>query len=137
MRKSAERNNLNFRALIQEATSFLETRYLFTNFEGIRYIFGKGVRCRYFRNKNSFEPPTVYISLRAKWYTYDKKSLGRTAKGIFVGIENHTILGLIHELTHHLQYENGWNTGELETTRNEIEYAKEYLPKYYNKMEIL
>jgi hypothetical protein len=41
---------------------------------------------------------------------------------------------LIHELTHHVQFELKLPIGELLTTSNELEYLKEYYPIYYNKI---
>uniref|UniRef100_UPI002B1D8F0A hypothetical protein n=1 Tax=Pseudomonas oryzihabitans TaxID=47885 RepID=UPI002B1D8F0A len=90
---------------------------------------------RYFRNNGNLKYPTpsVCICTRAELILYDKKSLGIKQTRLFVVSDTQIMCALIHELTHHVQYEKNERKGnELDTTRNELEYLKEYCHKYYN-----
>lgn len=120
--------------LIDEAILFLKLRYPNCDFDNVRYIFGKGKRSRYFRNNNNDNIPTVYINNRAKWITYKMKSLKVYSDSIFVGALNQMLLSLIHELTHHIQYELDLPKGEKLTTLHELEYCKAYMSEYYKKL---
>lgn len=42
--------------------------------------------------------------------------------------------GIVHELTHHVQYEKGLPKGELLTTSNELEYLSQYYPDLREKL---
>lgn len=124
---------------LSKALSFMREKYPDVNFH-VDYIFGGGSRSRYFRNDNSgnfngkYKTPTVFISCRTRWITYKKASL-KVYADFSVGVELQILLALIHELTHHAQYELGRLKGsEVETTKNELEYCEKYEPKTYKKL---
>ena len=56
-----------------------------------------------------------------------------TAAGEEVGNEIQMMCALVHELTHHAQYELNTPKGELETTKNELAYLQEFHPETYKK----
>lgn len=141
IRKSFKLKETFLEASIELAKQFLESQYpdkrCFKPYEEIRYIFGKGTRARYFRNSKTFDPPTVYINYTYMLYLYTKKTLKLDAgeNGVYAGREVCVQCSLVHELTHHLQYEFGWNKGELETTKNEIEFLRQYHPDIHKKLK--
>jgi len=123
--------------LLKGALEFMAAKYPAVNFEGIQYIFsGSSRRSRYYRNAKNAKhaQPTVCICTRARLLLYDKKSLKMSIRDLFVGAETQIMCALVHELTHHMQYEMNLPKGELETTRNELEYLKEYSVNHYNKV---
>ena len=65
---------------------------------------------------------------RRSWHTYKRKRVGLCANGIYVGIKERYILSLIQELTHHIQNIQKRKASEVETTKNEIEYVKQFHP---------
>lgn len=119
------------------ATNWLKGIYPDVNFDNVDYIFSNSYnRSRYFRNasklNDKYLAPTVCISTRPELYLYDKKSLGMTSTMQFVGTEVQVLCALIHELTHHVQYEQNVRKGnELDTTRNELNFLKENYPSVY------
>lgn len=123
--------------LRDRAIKIMEGKYPEVNFKNTNYIFSSGYsRSRYYRNEENtkYPIPTVCISTRAKLHLYDKKSLNMSRTSLFVGSEVQIMCALIHELTHHVQYERNENRGELATTRNELEYLSENHTKHYNKI---
>jgi len=129
---------------IDEAKSFLRTIYGDqVNLENVNYIFNKGVRSRYYRNEITNELvnckyllPNVCISVRNDLILYQKKSLKLKNYQIKVDLYTQVICALIHELTHHIQYELNAPISELETTKNEVDYLKIYKPIYYRMLTI-
>jgi hypothetical protein len=125
--------------LINDALVWMKSKYPTVNFGNVEYIFSGGYnRSRYFRNelKNAkYLAPNVCICTRATLYLYDKKSLGIKKRKLFVGSTVQIMSSLVHELTHHVQYETGIRKGnELDTTANELEYLKEYHLAIYNEI---
>lgn len=125
--------------LLGVALSWMRNKYPNVNFDNAEYIFSAGYnRSRYFRNAvpcGSYLAPNVCICTRATLYLYDKKSLGIKKNVCRVGYDVQIVCALIHELTHHVQYEIGIRIGnELDTTANELEYLKQFYPQYYTKI---
>jgi hypothetical protein len=126
-------------SLVDAAIKWMANKYPDVDFDKPSFIFSSGYsRCRYYRNEvkdGKYLAPNVCISTSAKLGLYPMKSLGiKKTKWIFVGSEVNMFCGLIHELTHHVQYEKKLSTGELLTTANELEYLKENHPNYYKKL---
>jgi hypothetical protein len=129
-------------ALIDEAANWMQLKYPTVDFTTTEFIFsGSYNRSRYFRNElkagqglGKYLAPNVCIGTRAWLILYDMKTLCIKKRKMFVGSEIQMVCALIHELTHHAQYELGLPTGELETTRNELDYLKEFHPEYHAKM---
>jgi hypothetical protein len=129
-------------AFIDEAANWMQLKYPTVDFTTTEFIFsGSYKRSRYFRNElkagqgvGKYLAPNVCISTRAWLILYDMKTLCIKKRKMFVGSEIQMVCALIHELTHHAQYELGLPTGELETTRNELDYLKEFHPEYHAKM---
>ena len=120
-----------------------EEEYFNLNLWKIDFIFSTTLkRSRYFRNDPNegvfnakYTKPVVQIDMRNMLYLYDMKSLKIKETTRFVGWRIQTECALIHEMTHHLQYELGRRKGsELETTKNELEYLKKYYPEHYDAM---
>lgn len=139
IRKSVRKDlTLAIPHLVEKALTWMKSKYPDVNFDNVEYIFSSSYnRSRYFRNQSGgkYQMPTACISTRAELWLYDKKSLGIKKTHLFVGCQVQMICALIHELTHHVQYEQGIRIGnELDTTRNELEYLKENHLEYYNKI---
>ena len=125
--------------LLTTALQWMKSKYPSVNFDNAEYIFSAGYnRSRYFRNEvanGSYLAPNVCICTRATLYLYNKKSLGIKKNMCRVGYDAQIVSALIHELTHHVQYETNVRKGnELDTTANELEYLKEFYPQHYNKI---
>lgn len=120
------------------AEEWMRSRYPDVNFGRVEYIFSSSYnRSRYFRNENnpSYYCPMVCISTRAILALYNKKSLGIKNTTIYVGSEVQMMCALIHELTHHVQYERKERIGnELDTTANELAYLRERYSEYYEEI---
>ena len=123
--------------LVARAKSWMSEKYPSVNFDNAAFIFSAGYkRSRYFRNNSSKNPkystPNVCICTRGMLMLYNKRSLGINKTHLFVGPETQMMCALIHELTHHAQYEQDKRKGnELDTTRNELEYLEKYRPDIY------
>ena len=88
-----------------------------------------------------------YIQITIKsgaWYTYKKKTLGGYAEGIVLPRLPHTVLHIIHEYTHAIQYfrflknnKKGQRAGELETTANELHYMEMVSPNTLKQLTAL
>ena len=136
--KTEIKNEIPF--LLNKVLNYMKTKYEDVNFDNAEYIFSAGYnRSRYFRNdkgKNTkYSNPNVCICTRAKLMLYDKRSLKKKNRIVFVGSNIQIESALVHELTHHVQYERNERCGnELDTTKNELEYLKENYPKYYKKI---
>jgi hypothetical protein len=125
--------------LTQNAVNWMQAKYPDINFNNVEFIFSAGYsRSRYFRNEAmnaKYINPNVCISTRALLMLYNKPSLGIKKNKLFVGSSVQMMCSLIHELTHHVQYERNIRKGnELDTTANELEYLKQYHPNYYGKL---
>jgi hypothetical protein len=126
--------------LIQKAVSWLQAKYPSVDFTTTEYIFsGNYTRSRYYRNEvecGKYLAPNTCISTTDCLRLYNKKSLNvskKAIRGFTINREVNILCSLVHELTHHAQYELNLNRGELETTKNELEYLKEFHPDIYNK----
>ena len=120
--------------VLNSALDWMGDKYPNVDFRKADFIFSSGYcRSRYFRNGGE-RRPTVCISTRVTLMLYDMKSLGIKNNSMFVGSGVQMTAALIHELTHHVQYENGLNKGELLTTSNELEYLKDNHNKYYEEI---
>jgi hypothetical protein len=135
---------------IDPAIDFLRRYYPDVNFTNVDYIFSATTsRSRYFRNSfgpevmttrsghefnaNKYPNPVVQICTRGRLVMYHKPSLGMTKHSVWTGAEIQTMCALIHELTHHAQYELGVRQGnELDTTKNELDWLKENSPRHYD-----
>ena len=124
---------------VQIAQDFLRTLYSNVDFEGINYIFSSNyVRSRYYRNKaktGKYLKPNVCIKNDGWLWLYKKKSLKLATYDLHVGNYIQVICSLIHELTHHIQYNENRSRSELETTRNEVEFLRLNYPLLYNKLK--
>lgn len=76
-------------------------------------------------------------------YLYEKNSLGRYRQGVNVGYLVAMASGIVHELTHHVQFRRGpefnklnVSYSELETTANELEFLKVNFPEEYRLVMI-
>lgn len=78
----------------------------------------------------------VRIGATSVIYLYKRKSVGLTTPehGIHSGYLIATQCALVHELTHWVQSLRGSRYGEVETTRNEIEFLQTYYPEVYDKL---
>jgi len=123
--------------LINDSICWMKLKYANVNFENVDFIFSSSFkRSMYYRNANNvkYVTPTICITTRARLVLYNMKTLKIKKRLLFVGARPQIMCSLIHELTHHMQYELGLQKGELLTTSNELEYLKEYYPTYYNKI---
>jgi len=124
---------------ILAAQDYLKKLYDNPNFENLDYIFSKTYsRSRYFRNEvadGKYKTPTCCIAIRNIIYLYPKESL-KLKRYYITGVNTNiaVMCSLIHELTHHIQYNEKRTCSELETTKNEVEYLKAYHPYYYNSL---
>ena len=130
--------------LIEDAINWMQAKYPSVDFSTTEFIFSASYRrSRYFRNEklgSVYSAPNTCISTKDKMFLYDMKTLNISkllttkGKGLVVGSEIQIVRALIHELTHHAQYELNLPKGELETTRNELDYFKQHHPHFYHKM---
>lgn len=128
----------NLGNILRDGINWMRNKYPDVNFDNVNFIFSQSFRrSRYFRNTNNvkYPKPTVCIATTATLYLYDKRSLGIKTKSIYVGSTVQIMCAIIHELTHHVQYETKIRMGnELDTTRNEMEFLCERHLKLYNKI---
>ncbi len=123
--------------IMDRALSFVKEIYPTVDFDKVDFVFsGSFCRGRYYRNgKNNatYKAPTVQIPTNRDYeLMYWKPSLGMYRNQVDnVGRYDVTCSIIIHELTHHAQYELGKNHGELETTANELAYFKKFVPDVY------
>jgi len=92
---------------------------------------------RGYKYTSNRDKPIRIQTNREVWHTYKRKTIGLTADCLSCEIQPNIELQLIHELTHIIQYIEGRNMSEVETTRNEIEYANKYYPDLYNKLKVI
>ncbi len=133
--KTAERFQNEINQAIELAYGFLTSRYGW-KFDNVQLWFtSTASRSRYYRNSDGENGgPVASIAIKTRTYLYDMKSLGIRYRneGLPVGYIISTAMSIIHELTHHVQYENKLPTGELETTRNEVEFLMQYDQELFN-----
>ncbi len=124
--------------LLEFALIWMKDKYESVNFDNIDFIFSNSFsRARYFRNTNNdrYPNPVVCISTRSTLYLYNKPSLGMKKTTCFVGSDIQILSALIHELTHHIQYETGLRIGnETDTTKNELLFLQQYSIDDYNEI---
>ena len=125
--------------LMATSLDWMKAKYPTVNFDNAEFIVSSGYnRSRYFPNQlenAKYMAPNVCISTSATLRLYDKKSLGIKKTSVFTGSEIQIVCALIHELTHHVQYETNVRKGnELDTTANELEYLKQFHTSIYNKI---
>lgn len=117
---------------MERSLKFMQDKYPHINFD-IDFIFsGASCRSRYFRNEekhDKYKMPCAHICTRDLLMLYDMKSLNIIRGKVVIDEHIQIESALVHELTHHVQYESGLPTGELLTTSNELEYLKQ---NYYN-----
>ena len=127
-----------FQEQIAIAQGFLRQIYNNPNFDNVEYIFSNGAcPSRYYRNEipdGKYINPVIRISNRSELYLYEKKSLGLKKYALNVGNYVQVICALVHELTHHIQYNEKRSRGELETTKNEVEFLRVFYPDYYKEL---
>ncbi len=82
----------------------------------------------------------IQFSSRNFWVTYKRKNVKMYVPMIECKPEEGMYLMCLHEMTHYIQHaRNNFNTSktvfsEIETTQNEIEFAKEHYPHLYKKL---
>src|SRR5512140_1631853 len=74
---------------------------------------------------------------RLKWATYVRKRAGAYANWIPCTREESWTLQFVHEFTHAIQRDQQRLYSEVETTRNEIEFAREQYPHLYCQLTII
>lgn len=123
--------------LVARAIEWLKDLYPTVDFERVDLILSESCRrSRYYRNERhvKYTCPVARICTRPTLYLYNMKTLKIKELSLFVGREVQTMSAIVHELTHHAQYELKKPTGELETTRNELNFIKEVAPKYFARI---
>jgi len=127
-----------FPAQIKIAKDYLRTVYDCPDFEDLEFILSSNCRgSNYYRNDNSvgkYITPTIRIADDFTLRLYKMKSLKLKRYKLMVGNYLNIICALVHELTHHIQHNEDRRKGELETTRNEVEFLREHYPDIYNKL---
>jgi len=120
-----------------KAIEFMKRKYPEVNFD-IDFIFSNTLcRSRYYRNDEKdckYKTPTAQICTRDLLMLYDMKTLNIIRRQLVVNENIQIESAIVHELTHHVQYENKLPIGELLTTSNELEYLKE---NYYEVWDYL
>jgi len=92
---------------------------------------------RYQVYKRLVRVPELKDGVQYFWATYPRKGVGRVAFRIYCTPLERRLLTFIHEFTHAIQHliadragdEVDWS--EIETTQNEMDFAKENLPHLY------
>jgi len=117
---------------LSEALAWMRDKHPSTDFDSVQhYIFNRGgLRSRYYRNgRNELEGPVVMIAWTECMSLYVMRSLGiTTKKRLAVSPRVRIVSALIHELTHHHQYEHDLPRGEVLTTANQLNWLREVAP---------
>jgi hypothetical protein len=74
---------------------------------------------------------------RLAWGTYLKKRIGLYANWIPCDRYESWTLQFVHEFTHAVQGDHHRKYSEVETTLNEIAFAKEYFPHLHAKLSVI
>lgn len=74
------------------------------------------------------------VAKRLKWGTYVKKRVGFFANWIPCTQYESWTLQFVHEFTHAIQADQKRRYSEVETTRNEIAFAKDHFPHLHAKI---
>lgn len=123
--------------LLDSSLCWMKSKYANVNFENVDFIFSNSFNTsKYYRNVNNvkYVNPTIALCTTNIIGLYDMKTLKIKKRFIVADKKAQIKRALIHELTHHVQFELKLPIGELLTTSNELEYLKEYYPTYYNKI---
>lgn len=126
------------------AYGFLCAKYGWKFDDVVLLIQPNGRRCFYFDNEKKphakfGHTPVAAIAIKSpKLLLYEKNSIGKYKQGVNIGYTLNIACGIIHELTHHIQFKRGRKEGnkgisysELETTANELEFLKVSSPEWY------
>ena len=133
----------------ERAMEYLREVYDFTDelqehFDKYELKYSKTCRfSKHVSKRKSAEPVKIRICLNeSKWYTYNRKSIGKVANGITLPRLLKTTLATIHEYTHAIQLfryiQNGCTgqrAGEVETTLNELHYVETVSPTTMNRLD--
>ena len=125
----------DYEKISDECWTWLCLKYNIVDLVKPKYIIKqiRGFRYRYTTRE-------IVISCHSTWHTYKRKTIGLYANLILCKVEENLHLVLVHEMTHYIQHANSsFNVeqtifSEIETTQNEIEYAKEHYPHLYKKL---
>jgi hypothetical protein len=123
--------------LLDSSLCWMKSKYANVNFENVDFIFSNSFNTsKYYRNVNNvkYVNPTIALCTTNIIGLYDMKTLKIKKRFIVADKKAQIKRALIHELTHHVQFELKLPIGELLTTTNELEYLKEYYPIYYCKI---
>ncbi len=122
--------------ILLEGLLFMEDAYPEVSFNQVRVIVTYNAsRSRYYRNDyDEHLSPTVLLNIRDNIFIYNMKSLKIKSTFAKAPFFVSGISSLIHELTHHVQYEKGLPKGELLTTKNELEYLKVFHPDIHKQL---
>lgn len=83
--------------------------------------------------KSNKEKPIRIQENRNWWITYKRKTIGFTVDHPVSEVKAIEIQ-LVHELTHMMQCVEDRGSGEVETTRNELEYVQSTYPSLYDRV---
>lgn len=133
IRPSAQRYEQEINQAIEAALGFLTACYGW-HFDNVELYFSTELkRSTYWPNENNskFTVPNALIQVETRLSTYSIKTLGVAAHNLPVGIFIATTCNLIHELTHHVQYNTNRKTkGEMEPTWNELRWLTRHDPEW-------
>lgn len=124
---------------IPMAYGFLASRYGWKFNDVVLVIQPNASRSRYYSKDNPRERNAIYgkdvaiatIKPHSRLWLYEKKSLGSYKNGVYVGYTVEVACAIIHELTHHVQHVEKRKRGELETTKNELDFLRVSFPDVY------
>ena len=95
----------------------------------------------YYLSRTGRFPKYVHIKRRVRiavkrltWATYVKKRVGWYANWIPCELYESWALQFVHEFTHAIQGDQRRKYSEVETTRNEIDFAKEFFPHLFGRL---
>lgn len=124
---------------LEKVLVWMQGKYPSVDFTTTDFIFSNTYsRSRYFRNAENakYTKPVTCVSTRSALILYNLKSL--RLKKAMLSVDNIIQIesSLVHELTHHAQYETGSRVGsEVETTQNELEYLRTFYPEIYQEFK--
>ena len=129
--------------ILIEALQYMENKYPKVNFDNFDLIFKGSPKQRgsnytrrgtYEQGKKVIKKRIINLSIRPMICLYKKSDIG--TYNVYQSVSHHIggVSALIHEMTHHMQYEINGDVNEIETTFNELEYLENYHPDVYAKM---